>query len=95
MAEYVVVKTHNFDAESEVAKFTDFRKATAYLHWIWETYYNEEIAAESHIDENNTYHESDYARVQWDDGAYTEFKLIEVYPEREDFPADWEIYVAE
>lgn len=93
--EYVVVKTHNFDIETEAAKFTDYRKATAYLHWLWEDYYNEEIACESDLDEDNCYHESDYAKVQWDDGDYTEFNLIEVLPEREDFPEDWEKYVTE
>ena len=85
MTEYVVVKTHNFDAETEATKFDSMREAIAYLHWYWEDYLNEEFAAGTHIDEDNTYHEEDYARVQWDDGDYTEFHLIELYPPREEF----------
>ena len=95
MIEYVVVKTHNFDAEVEAAKFTDYREATAYLHWLWEDYYNEEIATESHLNEKECYHYCDYARVQWEDGDYTEFILIEIYPKRNGFPEDWGKYVCE
>ena len=95
--EYVVTITHNFDCDTETVKFTDYRKATAYLHWLWEDYYNNEIAAGSHLDENNCYHEGEYGRVQWDDdsGSYTEFILSEILTPREDFPADWEKYVCE
>ena len=100
--EYVVVKTHNFDPETEAAKFLDYRRATAYLHWLWEDYYNEEIAENdlmdddiSHLDEANCYHEECYAKVQWDNGDYTEFTLITIYPEREEFPANWETYAIE
>ena len=93
MAKYVVVKTHNFDPETEATEFTDYRKATAYLHWMWEMYFNEEIANNSDLDEGWCYHEDDYGRIQWVDGDYTEFNLIEVNEPREDFPADWERYV--
>ena len=93
MSKYVVVKTHNFDPETEATEFTDYRKATAYLHWMWETYFNEEIANNSDLDEGWCYHEDDYGRIQWVDGNYTEFNLIEVNEPREDFPTDWERYV--
>ena len=92
MVEYVVTKTHNFDVETEAVKFTDYRKATAYLHWYWEDYYNNEIIAQSHLKEDECYHEEDYAKVTWEDGDYTEFNIMEIYPEREDFPEDWERY---
>ena len=95
MAKYVVVKTHNFDPETEAAIFTDYRKATAYLHWMWEDYYNEEIACGSRLDEEFTVHEERYGRIQWLDGDHTEFNLIEIFPERKDFPVDWERYVME
>ena len=95
MAKYVVVKTHNFDPETEAAEFTDYRKAIAYLHWMWETYYNEEIANDSDLDEKFCYHEADYGIIQWMDGNYTEFNLIEITTERSDFPVDWERYVTE
>lgn len=93
MSEYVVVKTHNFDPEVEATKFTDYDKAVAYLHWMWETYLNEEYANGSDVDEMFTVHDAEYGKVQWKDGDYTEFVLIEVTPVREDFPADWERYL--
>lgn len=99
MAEYVVVKTHNFDSEVEATKFTDYRKATAYLHWMWEDYYNDMMVDDdfeddniSHLDEDECYHEETYAKVQWSDGDYTEFNLIEITSERKDFPDHWEQY---
>lgn len=99
MEKYVVVKTHNFDPETEATEFTDYRKATAYLHWLWEDYYNEEMADNdpedddiSHLDEDECYHEETYAKVQWDNGDWTEFNLITIYPPREEFPVNWERY---
>ena len=91
--EYVFVKTHSFDPETEATKFTDYRKAAAYLHWYWEDYLNTEIAEGSDLDEDRCYHENDFAKVTWDDGEYTEFNVIELTPEREGFPKDWEQYV--
>lgn len=97
MEKYVVVKTHNFDPETEATEFTDYRKATAYLHWLWEEYYNDELAEDEHrdegLDENECFHEETYAKVQWIDGDYTEFTLITITQPREDFPEDWEKYV--
>ena len=93
MEKYVVVKTHNFDSETEAAEFTDYRKAIAYLYWMWETYHNEELENESDLDEKYCYHEEDYGKIQWKDGDYTEFNLIEINPVREDFPTDWERYI--
>ena len=92
MGKYVVVKTHNFDPETEATEFNDYRKATAYLHWMWETYLNEEIANDSDLDEEWCYHEETYGRIRWKDGDYTEFNLIEVYEPREAFPVNWEKY---
>lgn len=92
MAEYVVVKTHNFDPETEAAKFDDYRKATAYLQWFWEDYYNDEMGEDSDLDEDECYHEEDYAKVQWSDGSRTEFHLIRIDTPRKNFPSDWERY---
>ena len=99
--EYVVVKTHNFDPETEAVKFTDYRKATAYLHWLWEDYYNDELVEDEYrnedyrLDKDSCYHEETYAKVQWLTGDYTEFTLMDITPPREDFPEDWESYVIE
>lgn len=98
MANYVVVKTHNFDVETEAVEFDDYRKATAYLHWSWEDYYNDQLAEDEYrdegyqLDEDECYHEETYAKVQWDNGDWTEFTLITVTPPRDDFPEDWERY---
>ena len=92
---YVIIKTYNFDPEIEVVEFTDFREATAYLHWVWETCYNEAIANDEDLAEEWCYHESDYARVEWRGGDIMKFELVEVSPKRIDFPTDWERYVCE
>lgn len=95
---YVVIKTHNFDVETEVAEFTDYNEAVAYLHWYWEDYFNDEMAEAEYaddgygLDEEECYHEETYAKVQWKNGDYTEFTLITVTPPRDDFPEDWEKY---
>lgn len=94
MAEYVVVKTYSFNSETEAAKFDDYRKAKAYLHWLWEDTYNTEIANDpSWVDESECYHDETYARIQFSDGDAIEFFLVEVEKERSDFPSDWERYV--
>lgn len=94
MAEYVVVKTYNFDLETEAAKFDDWCKAKAYLHWLWEDTYNTEIADDpSLVDESECYHCATYAKIQFSDGDAIEFFLVEVEKERPDFPSDWERYV--
>lgn len=99
MEKYVVTKTHNFDPETEAVEFTDYRKATAYLHWLWEDYYNyfnDEMVDEDYVvfglDEEECYHEETYGKVQWSNGDYTEFSLIQISPQRKDFPEDWEKY---
>ncbi len=95
---YVVIKTHNFDVETEATEFTDYNEAVAYLHWLWEDYYSEEMAENEYLDDNygldeeECYHEETYAKVQWSNGDYTEFTLITVTPPRDDFPADWKKY---
>lgn len=100
MANYVVVKTHNFDPETEAVEFDDYRKATAYLHWAWEDYLNDEMVEDSYkdedenrLDEEECYHEETYGKVQWDNGDWTEFTLITITPPRDNFPKDWEKYV--
>ena len=90
---YVVVKTHNFDPETECVAFDNYRKATAYLHWLWEDYCNEEYANGSNINEGETYHEEDYAKITWADGCITEFMLADITRPREEFSEiNWESY---
>ena len=82
---FVVVKTHNFDPETEATAFEDEKEAKAYLQWLWENYYDEEIANDSYLVERECYHEEDFAKIQWEDGCQTWFKLIETVPVRADF----------
>lgn len=77
---FVVTKTHNFDPETEATVFESRGKAVAYLQWLWEDYYNEEIANESDLVESECYHEEDYAKIEWSDGCQTWFHLIETIP---------------
>lgn len=75
--EFYVVMTHNFDPDNGIYKFQDEETAKEFLLWLWEDYYNTEIAEGSYLDEDLCYHEDDYAIVKWVDGCYTEFKLVE------------------
>ena len=75
---FVVVKTHSFDPEKSACSFDYFETAKEYLRWIWEDYYNEQIANGIDMDEYGCFIEDDYARIQWADGDYTEFCIIEV-----------------
>ena len=82
---FVVTKTHNFDPEVEATVFESLDKAVVYLQWLWEDYYNEEIANESDLVESECYHEEDYAKIEWTDGCQTWFHLIETVPPRGNF----------
>lgn len=90
---YVVAKIHNFNPETECIKFESYEKAKAYLHWRWESYYNEEIANNSELNEEFCYHEDEYGRVQWADGDYTEFILMSVDEPESEFEAVWKRYL--
>ena len=92
---YAVVIYHNFDADTRVTMFDNYDKAKAYLHWIWEKYYNEEIEAESHLNEADCWHQDELAKVTWDDGCYTYFELVSPYeePEEEFNQIDWKRYL--
>lgn len=83
---YVVVKTHNFDPETEATVFNTLGEAEAYMQWLWEDYYNEEIANDSELEEDECYFEGDFAKIQWSDGFQTWFNLIECSDPRRDYP---------
>ena len=94
---YAVVLSHDFDADTRVTLFDekDYDKAKAYLHWLWESYYNEEIKCGSYLNEYGCHHEDEYAQVEWEDGDRTFFELVIAYDEPEDEfeKIDWEIYL--
>ena len=92
---YAVVICHNFDADTKVTLFDNHDKAKAYLHWVWEKYYNEEIRNNALLNEADCWHEDDLAKISWADKCYTYFELINPYetPE-EDFECiDWKRYL--
>lgn len=91
---FYVIMTHNFDAETCTYGFENETKALAFLHWAWEEYYNVEIAEGSHLCESQCYYENDYAKVEWDDGCYTEWNLVEGLDEiSAEFEKVWERYI--
>ena len=90
---YYVIMSHNFDAETCIWEFDEYQVAVAFLHWEWERYYNEEIACESRLNENECFHDWDYAKVEWSDGDYTEFTLVEGLDDvPSEFEEEWERY---
>lgn len=82
---FAVVKTHNFDPETEASVFDTYEAAADYLQWIWEDTYNEEIENLSDLDECLCIHDEDYAIVRWSDGCETEFHLVEIMPARREY----------
>lgn len=91
---YVVIKVHSFDSETETVEFDDYNKARAYLHWLWEDYYNEEIANKSDLCEDGCWHEDEIAQIEWNDGEKTEFILSEIgNPRREFMSVGWKRYL--
>lgn len=92
---YYVVEVMNFDYEAPLwGPFEEYRKACAFLHWLWEDYYNREIAeGSSALDQSQCFHDEDYAKVAWVDGDQTEFILtFETNPPKEFENVDWEKY---
>lgn len=66
---YAVVAYHTFDTETCVYSFDCYEKACAYMEAMWQHCYNEELAERpDNIDEENTYHEENYAQIKWKDG---------------------------
>lgn len=75
---YAVVANHSYDVQTHVVLFEDHDKAKAYLHWLWEEFYNTCLANDDDVNEEFTYHEEEYAKVEWDNGDVAEFILAEV-----------------
>lgn len=86
MSEYMVIISHNFDTETRAIHLASEAVAQDYLRWIWEVYYNEEIANESRLVESACWCECDNALVTWEDGCFTKFEIVVAYaPETEFF----------
>lgn len=75
MDEYAVTIIHSFDPDVETVSFEDYDTARAYLHWIWEDYYNTEIKEVDDFNKEDSYHEECYAKISYYNGDKTEFIL--------------------
>lgn len=89
-----VVVVHSFNNYSPMIIVGDLTYAKAYLHWLWEDYYNTQLAEGAELNEKECFHEESYAKITWDNGDYTEFILtydVEVDPRFRE--ADWKKYL--
>ena len=85
---------HNFDGDTPCYNFDTENQAKAYMHYLWEEYYNNEIAENSHLNENECFHEESYAKVAWVDGDRTEFIItFTSEPDKDFFNGDWRRYL--
>lgn len=75
---YAVVKVCNYDiAETEMVMFTTMQLAIGYLEKWWQEEYNTALAnSEVKLYESETYHETEYAQINWSDGAKMEFYVV-------------------
>lgn len=91
---YAVIMIHTFDSDTPTVVFDDYEKAKAYLHWLWEDYYNTEITEGSDLDEEHCFHEAEYAEVMWKDGDCTDFILTYISePDIRFKEIDWKKYL--
>ena len=95
---YIVIMVHSFDSETYAQEFDDYFKAIAFLHWSWERYLNEErMQSIISLAEEFCYHESEYAKVCWDNGEETEFILSSISEPNKEFTKlseeEWKNYL--
>ena len=91
---YAVIMVHSFYQDTPTVLFDDYNKAKAYLHWLWEDYYNAEIEYGSDLDTINCFHEDSYAKVTWADGTTTEFILTYISePDKRFATVDYKRYL--
>lgn len=100
---WIVIQMSNFDADVSCVMFKadEYDKAKAYLHWLWEDYYNTEIAeGTGNLLESQCYHEDEYAVVTWQASDWNEnedkTEFILAYTSEPDYRfanVDWQRYV--
>ena len=79
---FAVIETYNFDPTASVCLFQEEEEAVAYLQWLWEDCYNEELANGNELDESECWHEDDYAQIKWlgAAGETAFFQIVDVTP---------------
>lgn len=86
---HAVVVFYSFDPETCVYLFDDYKKACDYLEAMWQHCYNCELADESNIDEDGTYHEENYAQIKWgDEDNALRIRIWQVVPTSEPLKTD-------
>lgn len=83
---YAAIKVCNYDiAETTMVMFTTKQLAIEYLEKWWQDEYNTALAkSESKLYESETYHEDEYAQINWEDGAKIEFYVV-----KDSRPQEW------
>lgn len=90
---FAVVSYGNYGAPERCTVFFDYDKASAYLHWLWEIYLNDEIANGSHLVDDECYHEDISAVITWEDKSKLHLVLIPITgPFTEFSNVDWKQY---
>ena len=73
---YIALKAPNYDLP-ECVMFTAKALANEYMQKWWEDEYNTALAkSTSEIVQTETYHEDEYAKITWADGARIEFFVV-------------------
>lgn len=77
---YAVVVYHSFEMDMPIYLFNNEEKAQKYLHKLYEEALAEEISENSELNMESTYYDSysDFARIEWADGCYTEYTVTYV-----------------
>ena len=78
---YAVVRTNNYNYEDiEVNVFDTEEEAIKFLHDDWQEYYNIELAESmTPLNEEQCYHEDDFAKVEWINTDQTWWMLTYAY----------------
>lgn len=92
---WIVAVVQSFEYDTPAYTFAEYNKAKAYLHKLWQDCYNTEIAENSEkLDEQQCFHEDEYAKVTWLDGDKIEFILTYNSPyDKKFFEGDWKRYL--
>ena len=65
---YAVSVFTTWGYDNPVTLFENYDEAIDYLQWLWEDYYNDEIVAQSRMNESECWHEENEAKLTWADG---------------------------
>lgn len=70
---FAVIRSNNCDyTQSEIRVFDTIKEAKAHMDADWESYYNELVAQDIDVDEEESYREDDFAKVELEKTAEQE-----------------------